>query len=135
MNERNESDTDTDTEEELFAKRAKALFDQSAQAIDGHTLSRLNRARQVALAEAERRPGSTIRIGQWLPAAGVAAAAVLAVVIWSGDSPMDPLAPTTTAGDLELLLDEDSFEMLEDLEFYAWLDLEAPAADADDNVG
>ena len=34
-----------------------------------------------------------------------------------------------------MLLDEDSFEMLEDLEFYAWLDLEAPAADADDNVG
>ena len=44
----------------------------------------------------------------------------------------------STASDLEILLDEDSLEMLEELEFYSWIDLETePDAQSDegDQVG
>ena len=34
-----------------------------------------------------------------------------------------PVAPTAAETDFELLIDEDSFEMLEDLEFYSWMEL------------
>ncbi len=136
MNERKQSTAMS--EEERFAEKAKELFDQSVQELDANTLSRLNRSRQAALAELEQgaRPG--ISLGQWVPAAGVAAAAVLVVVMWNGEAPVDPVAPPATVTDFELLLAEDSFEMLEDLEFYAWIELDADAEDGDDadaNVG
>jgi hypothetical protein len=40
------------------------------------------------------------------------------------------MVPTSTATDFEILLNEDNLEMLEELEFYSWLDLDAGA-----NVG
>ncbi len=123
------------SEEERFAQQAKELFDQSVQKIDGHTLSRLNRARQAALAEIEQRRRSGFRLTQWLPAAGVTAVAVFAIVLWTGEVPVDPVAPPTTVTDFELLLAEDSFEMLEDLEFYAWIDFDAHIEDSDDTDG
>lgn len=117
--------------DERFAKRAKRLFDESVQSIDGTTQSKLNRGRQKALAELGPKPALSILTG-WVPATGVAAAAVVAVVMWSGNRPPDDFAPPSSATDFEILLNEDSFEMLEELEFYSWMEL-----DADDsaNVG
>ncbi len=118
-------------DDELFAKKAKRLFDESVQDIDGQTQSRLNRSRQKALAEIGRRPAVSV-LGGWAPATGVAAAAVVAVVLWSGTRLATDIAPPSTATDLEILLNEDSLEMLEELEFYSWIDLDA---DAGANVG
>ena len=73
-----------------------------------------------------------------MPAAGVAAAAAIAVALWSGNDPVDPVAVPETLTDFELLLAEDSFEMLEDLEFYAWIDLDGDGETlepTDGNVG
>lgn len=117
MNERKDTAAD-----KPFAEKAKQLFDESVEDLDAQTRSRLNRGRQAALEElAKGRPGW----GQWVPVAGVAAAAAAAVVFWSGNQqPADELTPGASAYDFEILLTEESFEMLEDLEFYSWMELD-----------
>lgn len=108
-------------DERAFAERAKQHFDESVANLDGETRSRLNRGRQAALAEvAAGRPAWI----EWAPAAGVVAAAVVAVVLWTGSPPIDELTPSSASTDIEILLTEDSFEMLEDLEFYSWIELD-----------
>jgi len=121
--------------DEAFADKAKQLFDESVEGLDGETRSRLNRGRQAALNELTA--GRSIWV-QWAPAAGVAAAAVVAIVLWTGNPPVDELTPEASATDFEILLAEDSFEMLEDLEFYSWIDLDEDAevaVEAEDIVG
>jgi hypothetical protein len=104
-----------------FAAQAKRRFDESVERIDGATQSKLTRARHAALAKAgSARPGWY----QWVPAAGVAAAAAVAVVIWTGNPAIEGTGSPEVA-DIEILLTEDSLEMLEDLEFYSWIDLES----------
>lgn len=100
--------------------RARELFDESVEHIDGPTRSRLTQARYAALAELDRR---RFRVGAWLPVGALAAAAVLAVALWSGpgaglrSSPVFAAAPA----DLELLTVGEDLDMLgEDAEFYAW---------------
>lgn len=117
---------DTNSADE-FAAKAKALFDESVEGLDGETRSRLNRGRQAALAELG---GSRQRWTQWLPATGVAAAAVAAVMLWSGMPQTDDLAAPEVVADMEILLTEDSFEMLQDLEFYSWIDLDDESEEA-----
>jgi hypothetical protein len=104
-----------------FAETAKQLFDESVEGLDGETRSRLNRGRQAALEELKT--GKSVWV-QWAPVAGVAAAAVVAVVLWTGNPPTDVVTPEASASDFEILLTEDSLEMLEDLEFFSWIELE-----------
>lgn len=110
-------------EDEALAARAKSLFDESVASLDGQTQSRLNRARQAALAGTG---GRQIRKGfsQWLPAAGVAAAAVVAAVLWFSRPVVEEIVRPTSVTDFEIILQEESFEMLEELEFYSWMDLD-----------
>jgi len=132
MNERNEKAAKT--EDGLLVARAKKLFDESVQGLDAETQSRLNRGRHEALEQ--MRTG--VRYRQWLhwtPAVGVAAVAVLAVAIWIGRPPVEDLTPPGEPSDFEILLTEDSFEMLEELEFYSWIDLEAEADGEEDTNG
>ena len=129
MNERNEKTAEV--EDQAFASKAKEVFDESVQGLDAKAQSRLNRARHEALAHA----GTGVRHSQWLrwaPATGVAAAAVVAVVLVTGRPPIDELTPPATVSDFEILLDQESFEMLEELEFYSWIDLEV---EGNGNVG
>ena len=120
-------------ENERFTERAKRLFDDSVDRIDAATLSRLNRGRQRALAElgaGGRAHGNWMR---WVPATGVAAAALVTVMMMNGRPP-DVAQEPVSASDFEMLLDDgDELDMLEDLEFYSWLDLSGPAAG--DDVG
>lgn len=108
-------------DEGAFVERAKQHFDESVANLDGETRSRLNRGRQAALAEIASGGRAWL---EWAPAAGVAAAAVVAVVLWTGSPPTDELTPSSASTDIEILLTEDSFEMLEDLEFYSWIELD-----------
>ncbi|MDH3531687.1 MAG: hypothetical protein OEO82_02090 [Gammaproteobacteria bacterium] len=119
-------------QDEQFAERAKQLFDGSVERLDAATLSRLNHGRQKALEELRGAAphGQWLR---WIPVTGVAAAVLVTVMVMRGPNGVDvPLQPAT-ATDLEILLDEDSLEMLEDLEFYSWL--EASDLDTNGNVG
>lgn len=119
-------------DEKQLAEQAKALFDDSVEQLDAATLSRLNQGRQQALQEI-RDTGSGGEWARWVPAGGIAAAAVVAVVVWQG-MPVEHSAPAAgTATDFEIMLSEDSLDMLEDLEFYSWMD--TASLDSEDDVG
>lgn len=120
MNRRNETEAG---DGERLERRAKQLFDESVESLDARTLSRLNQSRQAALAAA--RSGSGFRtLSPWVPAAGFAAAAVFAVVLWTSQPPSVDVAPASAASDFEMLLDDDSIEMFSELEFYSWIELD-----------
>ena len=122
-----------DDDNASFVKAASELLRRSADDIDGATASRLNRARQAALLQLPRRR----RASQWLaPALSTAAVGALALGLWLNpgiDRDVPVLNPSAdlTAADMDLLLADDSLEMLEELEFYAWLDAER----SDDELG
>jgi hypothetical protein len=63
-----------------------------------------------------------------MPATGVAAAALVAFMLLQNPAGVDEPLPAAVA-DMEILLGEDSIEMLEDLEFYSWLDVVEQAND------
>ena len=110
-------------QDEKFAKAAGELLRRGAEDIDAVTAARLANARQAALgATPGGRPAS-----RWLvPALSAAAVGAVAVGLWvnRGAGPELPAAvpAVETAADMDVLLAPDSLEMLEDLEFYAWLD-------------
>lgn len=110
-----------DSDPQPWLAELRARLDESAQSLDAATLSRLNRARQAALAQRQPR----VRRGWWLPAAGLAAscALVLAVVAWYPS--MRPAGPAESGhppvSDADIAAD-DGIEFYQDLEFYAWLD-------------
>jgi hypothetical protein len=110
--------------DEKFAEEAKALFDDSVERLDAATLSTLNRNRHAAL---ERARGAKARWLQWAPASAVAAAIVVALVLALPGNGVDTMPAANS--DVDILLGEESIEMLEDLEFYVWLDMQ------EDDVG
>jgi hypothetical protein len=120
------------SDERAFEERSKALFDASAAELDAATRSRLTRARVRALEELE-----SSRAARWpgiwksplLPAGAVAAAVLAALLVVSQRSPEPPPVEVAALGDLELLLGEEDLELIEELEFYAWLE-EQPEFDA-----
>jgi negative regulator of sigma E activity len=118
-------------DKEQFAEKSKALFDDSVERLDAATLSQLNQARHRALEEvAAARPRTQWL--RWMPVTGVAAAAVVAVMVMNVPVAVQTGESIMTT-DFELLLEDDNLEMFEDLEFYSWL--EAADLDANGNVG
>ena len=111
-------------------QRAKAVFDESVASLDGQTQARLARARQAALREVE--PKAADRNGRrWMPAAGLAAAALAAVgiAVFRDRSDNQTLAKNqraTPLEDMDLLAADDDLDIVQDLDFYSWLDDAAP---------
>lgn len=114
--------------DDTFDRQVKATFDESVAKLDAATLSRLNRGRNEALAELQR-PGH--RWSQWVPATGVAAAVLVAVILLQSPTDVGDFPDAANVTDMEILLGEDSIEMLEELEFYSWID----TVDMDSDVG
>lgn len=106
---------------EPISDRAKALFDDSVERLDAATLSRLNQGRHLALEELNRGVVGA-RLGRWLPATGVAVAAILAIMVMRGPADVDVIEVDVSASDFEMLLEAESLELFEDLEFYSLLD-------------
>ena len=125
MNERR--DDKPNDGDDRFLKQAAELFDDSVAGLDARTRSQLNRGRQQALAAAG--PGQLARWQTWVPVGAAAAVTAVALVTFTGQEAPGPLTTPTVASDLELLMEGEELEMLEDLEFYSWLDLEAEAGD------
>jgi len=105
-------------DEDSWIGRATALLDRSVEGLDAHTLSRLNRARQAALAQAHP---------QWRHArvfGGAFLLGSLAVLMAIGIARHHVPAVPTTAADAtaDVLAGEDNLDLYEDLDFYAWLD-------------
>lgn len=106
--------------QDRWIERATALLDDSARNLDAATVSRLNRARQAALAQ----PRSAAR--RWLLGAGFAGAAACALALAIGlhrfGAEVAPDKAGAQADDVDLInADEDTLDLYENLDFYAWL--------------
>jgi hypothetical protein len=105
-----------------FERKARDVFDASVEALDANTRSRLNQARQVALAtHAPARPAAW---RAWAPA-GAVAAALVAAVLWrmpgTGGSPQIEVNGGAPIEVVEIAAEGEDFElMIEDPEFYSW---------------
>jgi len=105
--------------------RSRVVFDDAVANLDGQTRSRLNQARQAALAAASPRhaPGT-----RWLLPAGsvavLALASVFTVHMWQ--AARAPVTATHVASnavdDFEIMTSDADLDMLQNMEFYAWLD-------------
>lgn len=130
-----------------FEQATAGILRASAVDVDATTQARLQQARRAALAAF---PRSRSLIGTWMsaigtpaigaPAFGLAAVAVLAVALWLGAGPGDmdvaPDAPAlavatpeVSSGDADFLMTDTSMEMIQDLEFFAWLDADRSDAE------
>ncbi len=126
-------------DERELERRTKERFERSVGALDAATRSKLTQARHRALRELDA--GRSTWQWSWAPAGALASAAVVAwLMMGPGSAPIEqPTVQPASLADLEIVLGEDEFEMLdEDLDFYAWLEgqpgFEAPAP-TDDGVG
>ena len=110
--------------------RSRLVLEEGLSRIDARTRSRLNQARQAAVAEAAR--GSALT---WLqrafsrhalmPAGAAAAAALIAVFMLSGGHHLTQSAadnPASTLDVLDLVTDDDAMNLMEDNDssFYEW---------------
>ncbi len=125
---------------ESFERRARAVFEAGADALDAPTLARLQAARQRAVAVATGTTRSRGARRGWI--AGTLAASVLAAALLlrlPGGTAPEPgvvAADPATAGreSLEMLAAGEEFEIAtadEDLEFYEWV----AAADSSNGQG
>jgi len=108
-----------------FERNARAVLEASLGRIDARTRSRLNQARQAALEAAGRRHGPWWRSFALMPAGAVAAALLLAVMLWHRppavrEAPL--LEGHVSAEDVDLLADAEGLDLIEgwDGPFYEW---------------
>lgn len=135
---------------QAWVLRSRALLQRSADDLEGAARSRLNRSRQAALDQLAGRATTPAWLrGFGLAAVGLGLVLVVwrgLVPLWVPESPTPQLAQPTlspmptdaapaprslptqadeapvAAPDFELLVDAENYPMLEDLEFYAWLE-------------
>lgn len=99
-----------------FLKQIKQALDQQSESLDGETLSRLNRARQAAIQQADKKHSRRM----WLPASGLATAALLASLFLFRPDDID-MIQNGNMDEIELIASSEQLELLEQLEFYQWL--------------
>ncbi len=102
-------------------RRARHELRASEHDLDELTLARLGRARARAIEAAAR--GKRYR---WWRAAPLAAAAALALALGLAWLQPPPDSPAPLLEDLRLLSSGADLEMLEDLDFYLWLEYAQP---------
>ena len=108
--------------------RSRLILEESLSRIDAHTRSRLNQARQAAVAAASqpRRLGWLIGPQALMPATGAAAVAVLVAAFMLTGAPRlkTPVVdnPATSFDVLDLVTDDDAMNLMEDNDnsFYEW---------------
>ena len=104
--------------------KARALFDNSVERLDASTRSKLTQARNRALDEVKK--GAVRRRWLWAPAGGIALAAIVAVVLSWGGLRSGADSGAVALEDIDIVADSENFEMLQDVEFYMWLDDPTP---------
>lgn len=104
-----------DNDNSLLETSQEALND-SIDRLDAHTLSRLNQARQKALSQEKRNAFTGI---SWLPAGTLA---MLALAVIAGSLFLSsPNTPFNNLEEVEFMASNEDIELMEDLEFIAWL--------------
>jgi hypothetical protein len=109
-----------------FERNARAVLAESVARIDARTRSRLNQARHAALAESARPRRSFLRSFTMMPAAGAAAAVLVAVTLWQHQPRVDMTTGAEgqrlAVEDIDLLADSEALDLVEqgDGSFYEW---------------
>ena len=122
--------------DDSFVEQAGRWLREGAKTLDASTRLRLSQARRKALLELHDRSRAQRWIAyQWRPALGATFIALLAAGVWVGvgmqtaseNMPIQTVgAPVDLAdlADLDMLLADENFEMIENLQFYLWMDAE-----------
>ena len=109
-----------------FEQHARALLEDSVLRIDGRIRSRLNQARHAAVEQAARRPSLWRRFSLMPAVSAVAAAVLVAFVLWPHSHQGDLISEGghERAEDLDLLADGDALDLVSDETdggaFYEW---------------
>jgi hypothetical protein len=135
-----------DTEFREIERRARAAFDASVEALDASTRSRLNQARQravAAVADASGTGRARTRNWVWAPVGAMAAGVLAAVLLLRGPAEVEPPSvashPAALGQEpLEMLAAGEEFEIAtseEELEFYEWVEVAAVVDTATNGQG
>ena len=120
--------TDMPSQDDRLAEQAAKMLRESADGLDAATLSRLNRARQAALAEWDRTTASSSWFPErWHSSVAVATVAFVAIGIGTLRGPLwvpESIANHEQVSDVDVLLADENLEMLDDLDFYDWMEPE-----------
>jgi hypothetical protein len=109
-----------DANESRLEQRSRAAFEASVASLDGRTRSRLNQARQQAIAVAGKRSQRWVRA--FVPATGLATAALLAVILQLSPASRVQHSPEAVGlDDLDIVSDADNVDLMQDIDFYAWM--------------
>lgn len=109
--------------DEPLLKQIKSSLDNSVKGLDGETRSKLTNARHNALAETEKSKN-------WLPISGIAFASVMALSAllfnnhYIQNKPVEtlPIEMLASSEDIEMMVSVPDPELLEELDFYYWLE-------------
>lgn len=105
-------------------ERTRTAFERSVADLDARTRSRLNQARQQAVQAAQGRQQRWAR--GLIPVTGVAAAAVLAIMLQVNPGKVQHNGESVALEDLDIVSDADNVDLMQDIDFYAWM----PQSDA-----
>jgi hypothetical protein len=117
-----------------FERRARVVLEESVLRVDGRVRSRLNQARHAAIEAAARRPSFWRRFALMPAASAVAAAVLVAFVLWPHAHQGDVvIEPGHTVEDLDLLADGDALDMVsEETDGGAFLEWAVEQADSNE---
>ena len=110
-----------------FLQKINAQLDESAEHLDAATLSKLNQARQRALAKLDGSTQGELSSviadtrRRWLPASAMAGVAIVALgsflFLQNVNNPVD----NGNVDTLEIVASNNNLDMYEQLDFYMWL--------------
>ncbi len=115
--------------EEALVAHVKQRLDDSCDSLDYATQLKLKQAREKALSQKTASRQRRKR-WQWIGIPSLAATAAVAVITVSSlmHSPRSTESESLFFQDLELLAVEEDMELIEELEFYQWLESDASEA-------
>ncbi|HEX5419463.1 MAG TPA: hypothetical protein VFY39_05655 [Gammaproteobacteria bacterium] len=121
-----------------FERQARSVFERSLATLDADTRARLRHARVKALDSLDppRSAAYLRRPAPWIAACAAAVAAIsFAWLLPQSDPGPQPALQLATSPDSDLLLGNEALDMLENLQFYSWLDEQAHQKSAGGNGG
>jgi len=107
--------------EEAFNKKAKDLLDEHVDKLDAATLSKLHQARNQAVESVSQRAGKKLPAYSGWAGAGAMAASLMVGVVYFNQQP--PPLPAIYADPIQQAAAEE-IELMDDLDFVAWLVLQ-----------
>jgi len=103
-----------------FLQKLKSRLDEDTESLDAETLSRLNRSRQAALAQLDKKK-PWFKMPVWIPATGGLATVMLLTSVMLFKAEEIAITVDSDTVEMEIIAAQDSFELYEQLDFYLWL--------------